>query len=174
MLRPLMLAFVVLLGAATPVQAARESPPVLRIVVRKSEHTLTLFAGDRVIATHHAAIGPGGAGPKLREGDRVTPVGRYRVLMRQPSQYRVFLRLDYPNADDRVRFAQLKRSGALPATATIGGDIGIHGPPVSLSEDVKAEINEHDWTLGCIAIDDAKIKELARLVPDGTIVDIED
>jgi L,D-peptidoglycan transpeptidase YkuD (ErfK/YbiS/YcfS/YnhG family) len=31
-----------------------------------------------------------------------------------------------------------------------------------------------DWTAGCIAVDDDEISEVARLVKDGTVVDIED
>jgi murein L,D-transpeptidase YafK len=160
-------------GAAGPTR-------VTRVLVRKEEHTLQLLskpspAGpEEIVRSYRVAIGPGGAGPKRREGDGVTPVGRYRITMHQPSQYRVFLRLDYPNAEDVARFARLKEGGALPATARIGGDIGLHGPPVRLAPDVRAALKASDWTLGCIALDDEEILEIARLVPDGTTVDIED
>lgn len=153
---------------------ADETSRITRIAIQKNAHTLSLYSGDRKIATYHAAIGPGGSGPKRQEGDEVTPVGRYRITMHQPSKYRVFLRLDYPNADDRARFAKLQRDGVLPRTATIGGDIGIHGPPRALPSPVRAVINASDWTLGCIAVDDDDILEIARRVPDGTIVDIAD
>ena len=133
-----------------------------------------VMAADTAPGPDTVAIGPGGAGPKLREGDKVTPVGRYHVIRHQPSQYKVFLRLDYPNATDRARFTRLKREGALPKEATIGGDIGIHGPPVTLSPAVKPLLKMTDWTLGCIAVDDDEISEIAARVPDGTIVDIED
>ena len=33
----------------------------------------------------------------------------------------VFMRIDYPNAADRRRFAELKAKGVLPRSATIGG-----------------------------------------------------
>jgi hypothetical protein len=94
--------------------------------------------------------------------------------MHQPSQFKIFLRLDYPTAADYRRFAQLKERGELPKSARIGGDIGIHGPPVSLGEVTKRLLKASDWTAGCIAVNEDEIIEIARLVPDGTTVDIED
>jgi hypothetical protein len=31
-----------------------------------------------------------------------------------------------------------------------------------------------DWTAGCVGVEDEEIVEIAKLVPDGVIVDIED
>ncbi len=174
------LAFVTQGGA---VRAAQEEIPpahvaprrdlrVTKVEIKKGAHTLRLLAGEAVVANYKVAIGPGGAGPKLREGDRVTPVGRYHVVSHAPSQFHVFLRLDYPNADDRARFAKLKREGTLDKRDTIGGDVGIHGAPAQLGW--KKGHKEVDWTLGCIALDDDEIEEVASLVKDGTEVDIAD
>lgn len=143
-----------------------------RILVKKGAHEMALFAGEQRVQTYSVAIGPGGQGPKHIEGDKVTPVGRYHVVAKTPSVWGIFMRLDYPNADDRARFAKLKREGALPRNATIGGDIGIHGAPQQ--SEYKKTHKSSDWTLGCIALDDEEIRELARRVPVGTIVDIED
>lgn len=152
-------------GAAPPKPAEAKAA---RIHVKKSEHTMQLLgAHGETLATYKVSLGPGGPGHKRREGDRVTPVGRYHVTMHQPSRFKVFLRLDYPNAEDRARFERSKRAGELPAGATIGGDIGIHGG-------TPAEMKGEDWTLGCVAVDDDEIVEVARRVPDGTVVDIED
>jgi len=151
-----------------------EKPRVTRVVIKKDAHTMTLFAGEQALKTYTVAIGPGGSGPKRREGDMVTPVGRYHITMHQPSQYKIFLRLDYPTSNDWARFNHAKASGDLPKGARIGGDIGIHGPPVRLPADARAGLKAVDWTAGCIALDDAEIEEVARMVPDGTIIDIED
>lgn len=167
------------IGSA-PVANASPQKRVTRVLVKKEEHTMQLLSSsgpggeEEVVASYKVAIGPGGAGPKKREGDMVTPVGRYHVTMRAPSKYKIFLRLDYPNAEDYKRFAALKQSGELPKDARIGGDIGIHGPPVSLPEPQKSSLKEYDWTAGCIAVNDDEISEIARLVRDGTPVDIED
>ncbi len=184
--RPLsMLLFAALAVTTTLVascRTARATPAkqrVTRVLVRKGEHSMQLLAGDgkgkeEVVASYKIAIGPGGAGPKRREGDMTTPVGRYHVTMHQPSQYKTFLRLDYPTAADHRRFAMLKERGEIPKSARIGGDIGIHGPPVALDGITKTALKAFDWTAGCIAVDEDEISEIARLVPDGTIVDIED
>lgn len=162
------LAAVLALALTTSAQAAPTGKRASRILVKKSAHTMQLLGReDELLATYHVSIGPGGAGPKKREGDLITPVGRYHVTAHQPSRFKVFLRLDYPNVTDRARFASLRASGELPAGATIGGDIGIHGGTPASLKDV-------DWTLGCVAVEDDDIAEIARLAPDGIVVDIED
>ena len=157
------LAALTLLGAGNPKKATR-------VHVSKSKKTMELFAGDESIATYSVAVGKGGAGPKKMEGDWVTPVGHYRVLKHMPSHLRIFMLLDYPNAEDRARFEELKKKGELPKNATIGGDIGIHGEPPEAKPFKKAEYQSH----GCVVVEDAEIDEIARMVPDGASVDIED
>jgi murein L,D-transpeptidase YafK len=153
----------------------RAGPGATRLHLTKSTRTLALLDGDRVVATFQASIGPGGPGFKRREGDDVTPVGTYHVIAHQPSKYRVFLRLDYPNDEDRARFAAGKASGALPASARIGGDIGIHGTPQSHEYDAeRARLRGVDWTAGCIAVQDDEIDRIAAAVPDGAVIEIED
>lgn len=82
------------------------------------------------------------------------------------------MRLDYPNADDRARFARAMADGDLPKGSTIGGDIGIHGAPAAAGW--KAIHKHYDWTAGCIAVDDDEIERVAAMVPNGTEVDIRD
>jgi murein L,D-transpeptidase YafK len=162
-----------LLGAGTPPAASpdRPHPPtVTRVHVDKSARTMQLLDGETVVASYAVAVGKGGAGPKKKEGDMVTPVGRYRVVKHLPSHLRIFLQLDYPNAEDRARFEELKRRGELPRNATIGGDIGIHGEPPEAKPFKKADYQSH----GCVVLEDAEIDQVARLVPDGTTVEIED
>lgn len=162
------------LAFAGPSRAAPRKP-ITRVHVVKSKHVLELLSGEEVVATYPAQMGMGGAGPKIREGDTKTPVGRYHIVSRQPSEYRLFLRLDYPNAEDRARFARMKKSGELPPSAKIGGDIGIHGPPIGLTKGFAEEVLvKDDWTVGCVGVSDRAIQEIAARVPIGTIVDIED
>jgi murein L,D-transpeptidase YafK len=164
----LALVLVTVIAAADAPQTQRAT----RVVIKKNAHELALYRGDALVKTYRVAIGPGGAGYKHREGDKVTPVGHYHVIMHQPSQYRLFMRLDYPNAEDRARFTKLVASGELPKDATIGGDIGIHGAPPQ--REWKTTHKTVDWTLGCVAVDDAEIDEIGSLVADGTPVDVED
>jgi murein L,D-transpeptidase YafK len=117
------------------------------------------------------AIGPGGAGPKRMEGDQVTPVGTYTVTGRINGLFHQFLVVSYPNDDDRRRFAELKKTGAIPPDKRIGNGIGIHGTG---HKEWNGVHKESDWTLGCVALDDAEIDEVARLVKDGTRIVITD
>lgn len=170
-MRRLTLALVlVVLSMSGPVAAG--PPGVTRILVKKSAHELRLYQGELLLKTYRVAIGPGGAGTKHMEGDKVTPVGHYHVLWRVPSQFHVFMRLDYPDAEDRARFERAKADGTLPRGATIGGDIGIHGAPAA--KEWKSMHKTVDWTAGCVAVDDREIDEIAAAVKDGTAVDVED
>ncbi len=181
MLRPILVSLVlaaVLVSPNSEAGVGREKQ-VTRVLIRKADHSLQLLAAgpggrEEIVVSYTVAIGPGGPGPKRQEGDMTTPVGRYHVTMHQPSQYKTFLRLDYPTRADHARFAQLKARGELPASARIGGDIGIHGPPVDSTPSVKATLKSVDWTAGCIALNEDEITAVAQLVPDGTVVDIED
>jgi len=162
------------LGIASHARAAAPAVNALadRVVIRKTDHTMELMKGETSLAKYTVALGPGGAGPKTHEGDKVTPVGRYHVVSRTPSVFHIFMRLDYPNAADRTRFAELKRDGKISKDATIGGDVGIHGAPAQAAW--KHVHKTVDWTLGCIAVDDEEIEKVAAMVADGTVVEIED
>lgn len=163
------------LSAGAAGAAPGKLPQVNRIVIDKSDHKLWLFEDDKELAAYDVSIGPGGPGYKRQEGDRVTPVGSYRVIAHQVSKsFKIFLRLDYPNAEDHARFKALKASGELPKTATIGGDIGIHGQPQHFNAEQKASLIGEDWTLGCISVTDSEITDIARSVKNGTVVEIRD
>jgi murein L,D-transpeptidase YafK len=157
-----------LIGAGTPQPSSHAK--VTRVHVKKSTRTMELLHGTEVVATYSVAVGKGGPGHKRMEGDMVTPTGHYRVVRHTPSHLRIFMLLDYPNAEDRARFQEAKKNGELPKNATIGGDIGIHGEPPEAKPFKKAEYQSH----GCVVLEDAEIDQVARLVADGTPVDIED
>jgi murein L,D-transpeptidase YafK len=70
------------------------------------------------------------------------------------------LHISYPNDDDR---AYAEARGRSP-----GGAIFIHGQPNWLP----VGRLPGDWTDGCIALSNAEIEELWRLVPDGTPIEI--
>ncbi|AKT40036.1 L,D-transpeptidase family protein [Chondromyces crocatus] len=144
---------------------------VTEIRIDKSDHTLKLLYGEQVVKSYKVAIGPGGAGPKQYEGDKRTPVGTYRVQSRIKGLFHKFLLVSYPNDEDRVRYAEMKRRGEVPAGRGIGHSIGIHGVG---SKELAGEHKKSDWTLGCIALDDDEIDEVARLVSDGTRIVITD
>ena len=167
--------FLLLLAALTlagpSASQAGAPPPVSEIRIAKGAHTLSLVAGGEVVASYRVALGPGGAGPKHMEGDKVTPVGTYRVVGRIKGLYHQFLTVSYPNDEDRQRHAELQRLGLVPRDVGVGGGIGIHGTG---HKDWNGVHKASDWTLGCIALDDDEIDAVAARVKDGTRVVITD
>jgi murein L,D-transpeptidase YafK len=91
-----------------------------RIVVVKSEHTMTLMAGGRILRVYKVALGRGSAGKKQQVGDNKTPEGEYVIDQKNAnSRFHLALHISYPSAADK------ERAGA--AGVDPGGAIMIHG-----------------------------------------------
>lgn len=132
------------------------------VLVDKSDRRLELWRGGEIIRSYRVALGGNPEGPKRAEGDQRTPEGDYVIDYRNPnSRYHLSLHINYPSAADLLESAQL---GVPP-----GGDIFIHGLPNGWPAAVAPKV---DWTLGCIALDNAEIAEIWSLVPDGTPIRI--
>jgi murein L,D-transpeptidase YafK len=159
------------LALAAPTAGSEPPGQITEIRIDKSEHKLELVAGAGVVRTYKVALGPGGAGPKLYEGDKRTPVGTYQVSGRIKNLFHQFLVVSYPNGEDKKRFAELKQRGEIPPGRGVGHSIGIHGAG---GDEYAGTHKQTDWTLGCIALDDDEIDEVARLVKDGTKIVITD
>jgi murein L,D-transpeptidase YafK len=129
------------------------------IIVSKSAHTLSLMSGKTVLKTYHVAIGRGSAGTKR------TPEGKYIIDEKNSaSKFHKALHISYPNAEDKARALNLRRSP--------GGDIEIHGLPTAFAWVGPAQ-HVLDWTSGCIALTNEEIDELWKLVAVGTPVEID-
>lgn len=130
------------------------------VVVFKSKRELYLFRDGTVIDRYPIALGYDPVGPKHRRGDDKTPVGDYVINWRNPnSRFDLSLHISYPDASDR---AYARRHGFKP-----GKNIMIHGQP-----DYSTHKRHGDWTHGCIAVSDKAIKQIWRLVPNGTPIQI--
>jgi murein L,D-transpeptidase YafK len=134
-----------------------------KIVVDKSDRTLILYKGGAEIGRYsNIRLGDAPAGHKQFEGDEKTPEGTYRISGRNPgSSYHRSLRISYPS---RADIAYAKSKGKSP-----GGDIFIHGQPNRWAGPTIAR----DWTDGCIALSNAEIEQLWRIVPDGISIKIQ-
>ncbi len=155
-----------------------------RIVVRKAEHRLDLLVSGEVLKSYRVALGceksgvsKATAGPKRRQGDRLTPEGVYRICERHAEgPYHLWLGLSYPNAEDARRgladglisaaqckaIVQADEQRRKPSGETkLGGQIGIHGGG-----------SRSDWTAGCVALENADVKEIWDSVPNGAEVRI--
>lgn len=137
------------------------------IVVVKSRRMLYLMNDSKVIARYRIALGPSPVGHKVREGDGRTPEGLYDIEFKNSeSLYNLSLKVSYPNARDR---GYAKSLGVSP-----GGAIMIHGLPVKRSTRAKV-VPVHpriDWTEGCMAVTDEEIREIWKLVPVRTSIEI--
>lgn len=142
--------------------------------IDKSDHQLVLYSGETAVKRYRAGLGDP-VGDKVRQGDRKTPEGTFRVVTRNPqSRFHLFLGLSYPSPEDAARgleaglvtktqAARIREAEAAkrqpPWNTPLGGAIGIHG-----------EGGSSDWTLGCVAVDNDEIEELWAVVPMGTKV----
>jgi murein L,D-transpeptidase YafK len=145
--------------AAPPVQGSAD-----RILIEKSAHRMTLFSGERRLATYRVSLGGGGLAAKTHEGDRRTPEGRYRITGRNArSAYHRSLRIGYPRPD--------QASAARKAGVDPGGDIMIHGLPNGRGHLARL-YKGRDWTDGCIAVTNDEMNDVWRWVRDGASVSI--
>jgi murein L,D-transpeptidase YafK len=160
----------------------------LRIVIWKSQYTLTLYKGDTPVKTYRAVFGRGFEdGDKRTRGDRRTPEGEFYICTMNPSKrFYKFLGLSYPglkhaeyglqskliSLNDYVMIKKAIDERHQPPWETrLGGAVGIHGRtnPVSVGQQDLSGLN---WTDGCIALDNAAIDEIYSIASLGTPVTI--
>ncbi|MBV8054214.1 MAG: L,D-transpeptidase [Deltaproteobacteria bacterium] len=154
-------------SAADDDSAATENPSDWVVHAYKSHHWLEVYFKGHLYRTYHAVFGRSlAAGAKLWEGDRRTPEGNYLIVSKHRSaRFGWFLHINYPNERDHERFEQSRAEHLIPASASEGGQIGIHG-----TDSPYLNVANINWTTGCISVDNADIGELARLLPVGTLV----
>ncbi|MDF0651870.1 MAG: hypothetical protein CV081_02900 [Nitrospira sp. LK265] len=135
------------------------------IVVSKAARELTLYKSGQKMLSYQVRLGFNGMLEKQFQGDGATPEGRYRVTDKRgqgQTQFYRALALDYPNAQDRRRFALAKKAGRIDLAKGIGGQIEIHGA----DNDLLAQ------TLGCIMLENPNMAVLYESVSIGTPVTI--
>ncbi len=150
-------------GLSAPAHA-NEIAAADRIVVRKSEHKLYLYSGNRLLGTYQVKLGLAPVGQKEREHDFRTPEGHYYLARRNTrSDFFLSIQVTYPNKEDELR---ARKNRWQP-----GGLIMIHGLPNTLkhSPDYYAS---NDWTDGCIALSNADMVEVWMRTQDNIPIDI--
>lgn len=129
------------------------------ILVSKVDRQVTLFRNGTPVRKFTAGLGFNGLADKLYSGDRATPEGRYKIVKKiDRSKYSRALLLDYPNAEDQLRFSRAKKAGLVPKNCGIGNLIEIHGG------------GKNGLTYGCVALDDGEMNILFDQVEVGTPV----
>jgi lipoprotein-anchoring transpeptidase ErfK/SrfK len=135
------------------------------IVINKADRVLTLYRNGQKVLSYPVQLGLNGIREKQYQGDGATPEGRYRINSKggpEQTQFYRTLVLDYPNADDRRRYQLGRKTGQIPASRTIGGQIEIHG----VDNELMAQ------TLGCVMLDNPHMALLYDRVAKGTPVTI--
>jgi len=135
------------------------------IIVSKADRVLTLYKNGQKVLSYPVRLGFNGIREKRYQGDGATPEGRYHITGKrgqgQTQFYRALL-LDYPNEEDRRRFHSARKTGLIPASKGIGGQIEIHG----VENELMAQ------TLGCVMLENAQMVYLYDRVEKGTPVTI--
>lgn len=157
-------------GLNAPIRPDTLRKNLLEIVVSKSQYRVALYYRNRLIRSYKAVFGPNPSLNKVMEGDRNTPEGRFTITNKNPaSQYNKFMLISYPNDSAYFRFNKLKAAGKIPATARIGGSVGIHGIWKGGDDMIEMGVG---WTDGCVALKNRDVEELFSLVGVGTQVRI--
>jgi murein L,D-transpeptidase YafK len=142
----------------------------IRLKVEKAARKLHLIQNNQIIRTYDCVLGFDPIPDKLCEGDGRTPEGIFNIQAKYPHKsWQKFLWLDYPTAESYRKHQIAKKAKLIPADATVGSAIGIHGVPPPGDELIDQKI---DWTLGCISVKTYAIEELYRFVSIGTKVEI--
>lgn len=148
------------------------------ILIKKGERRLLLLDGDRQLRVYRIGLGFTPAGDKAQQGDGRTPEGSFYVCVKNAaSKFYLSLGLSYPSKTHAARglreglinraqhdeiISALEHRQRPPWNTRLGGEIFIHGNG-----------SASDWTWGCVALDNADMKELFEAVPKGASVLIE-
>ena len=149
----------------------------LHIVVLKADRKLEVYRDAKLLHRFGVGLGNTPVGDKEKSGDGRTPEGSFYVCVKNPrSRFYLSLGISYPDAGDAARglreglisqaehdrIVSAQKLGRTPPWDTrLGGEIFIHGNG-----------SGSDWTLGCVALDDADMKTLFDLIEVGTRVEI--
>jgi murein L,D-transpeptidase YafK len=142
----------------------------ISIVIDKSDYELSVYDDKGWYATYPVVFGNNSLSDKKMQGDKNTPEGTFHIInKRVHEKWCRYMGIDYPTQESREKFNQWKQRGEIPASAQIGGGIGIHG--VWPHEDFVID-RYKNWTLGCISMKNADVQELYGFAGSGTKVTI--
>jgi murein L,D-transpeptidase YafK len=140
----------------------------LHLVIDKSDYILSVKNDTFTVKQYPVVFGGNPVDDKLRQGDRCTPEGNFKVITKYPHRsWDKFIWIDYPTDDSWRKHRKAKQEGILSDSDGIGGEIGIHGVPGGTDYMIDTRLN---WTLGCISLKNDDINDFYPFVRKGTIV----
>jgi len=154
------------------VPASGEILPVgtVYLVIDKSDYELNVYDDKGWFATYPVVFGNNSLSDKKMEGDRCTPEGNFHIVAKKVhDKWDRFIALDYPTKESYEKFRERKLTGEIPATARIGGGVGIHG---TWPNDDYIIDRYKNWTNGCISMKNKDVEDLYSYLPVGTSVTI--
>ena len=138
------------------------------ILVEKSKYKLTFYYDQKPIKSYPVVFGANPVDDKLKEGDKRTPEGTFKIKDLYPHPaWSKFIWLDYPTTSSWRKHFKAKKEGKINWNDSIGSEIGIHGTP----DDSLIE-KKSNWTLGCVSLKNKDVNELYQFVQKGTEVEI--
>ncbi|MEO6404674.1 MAG: L,D-transpeptidase [Ferruginibacter sp.] len=141
------------------------------IIVDKSDYELKVYDDEGWYATYPIVFGSRDLSDKMWEGDKRTPTGSFKVILKKiHPKWGPELLLDYPNDESYKRFNERKAKGLIPGNKKIGTGIAIHA---TRPEEEWTVDNFYNWTDGCVSVKYREMKDLFSYIPIGTPVTIK-
>ena len=141
------------------------------IIIDKSDYELKVYDDEGWYATYPIVFGSKDLGDKMKEGDRRTPNGKFKIILKKiHPKWGPELLLDFPGPSDVEKFNERKRKGLVPKTAKIGGGIAIHA---TRPEEEWTVDNFYNWTDGCVSVKYTEMQDLFSYIQTCTEVTIQ-
>lgn len=138
------------------------------VIIDKSDYELQVYDEEGWYATYPVVFGNKSLEDKMMEGDRKTPEGTFRIVVKRPhNKWHKIMFIDYPNKESWEKFNHRKAQGLIPKSAKIGGGIGIHG---TWPNDNIVVDDYTNWTQGCISLRNSDLDEVFGYLQPGTKV----
>ena len=119
-----------------------------KIVINKASHELLLFNNEDLLASYSVSLGKKGLGKKTREGDNLTPEGRFKGKKRSQTKFH--------------KAISIGEWGDCCAVLIHGQEVGW----------IRKFQRWMDWTEGCVALTNDEIDEIFSAVNNGVIIEI--
>jgi len=141
------------------------------IVIDKSDYELKVYDAEGWYATYPVVFGSNDLNDKFMAGDKRTPEGHFKVLLKKiHPNWGPELLLDFPNDESIRKFNERVNKGLIPKTAKMGNGIAIHA--TRPQEEWTVDYFQN-WTDGCISLKYKEAKDLYSYIPAGTPVTIQ-
>jgi len=133
-----------------PEEKLTEGQKADKIIINKADHELLLLYKEELIASYKVSLGRKGLGKKIKEGDNLTPEGRFKGNKKAKTQYHKAIGVGEWGECCAVLIHGL------------GDEYGLF----------KRFHRWRDWTKGCIALTNDEIDEIYKAVSNDVIIEI--